>query len=134
VPVLERARAPRCAVGTVGFARMHIELVRQRLARLPTPLPPPRADLEAFVLRAPGTAGRRDFLGPVRDAAALALLYPGPGGEAHVVLQVRPSGDRVHAGEVALPGGKRERATTFPWARPCARRPRRWAWTRPRPA
>jgi 8-oxo-dGTP pyrophosphatase MutT (NUDIX family) len=93
---------------------MHIEVVRQRLARLPTPLPPPRADLEAFVLRAPGPAVGRDLLGPVRDAAALALLYPGPDGEAHVVLQVRPSGDRVHAGEVALPGGKREAGDDFP--------------------
>ena len=60
----------------------------------------------------PGARRGRD--GPVRDAAALALLYPDPAGEAHIVLQVRPSGDHVHAGQVALPGGKREPGDQFP--------------------
>jgi len=44
----------------------------------------------------------------------LVLLYPDAQGEAHIVLQVRPSGDHVHAGQVALPGGKREPGDTFP--------------------
>jgi 8-oxo-dGTP pyrophosphatase MutT (NUDIX family) len=52
--------------------------------------------------------------GMPRDAAALVLLYPGPDAEAHVVLTVRPAGDHVHAGQVALPGGKREPADEFP--------------------
>lgn len=50
----------------------------------------------------------------MRDAAALALLYPDDRGEAHVVLMVRPSDDHVHAGQVALPGGAREPADAFP--------------------
>jgi 8-oxo-dGTP pyrophosphatase MutT (NUDIX family) len=57
---------------------------------------------------------RRGDGGPVRDAAALMLLYPDASGEAHIVLQVRPSGDHVHAGQVALPGGKREPHDRFP--------------------
>jgi 8-oxo-dGTP pyrophosphatase MutT (NUDIX family) len=42
-----------------------------------------------------------------RPAAALVLLYPGPGGLAHVVLAQRSvvAGDH-HSGEVSLPGGK----------------------------
>jgi 8-oxo-dGTP pyrophosphatase MutT (NUDIX family) len=52
--------------------------------------------------------------GGTRDAAALVLLYPGPGDEAHLVLTVRPAGDHVHAGQVALPGGKREPGDEFP--------------------
>ncbi len=95
---------------------MHIDLARQRLADLPSPLPPPRPEIEAQVLREgvlpPGA--RRDPDGPVRDAAALILLYPDGDGEAHVVLQVRPSGDHIHAGQVALPGGKREPDDHFP--------------------
>jgi 8-oxo-dGTP pyrophosphatase MutT (NUDIX family) len=52
--------------------------------------------------------------GSTRDAAALVLLYPGPGDEAHIVLTVRPAGAHVHAGQVALPGGKREAGDEFP--------------------
>ena len=95
---------------------MHIETVRRRLADLPAPLPPPRPEIDARILRQgpmpPGA--RRDGDGPIRDAAALMLLYPDATGEAHIVLQVRPSGDHVHAGQVALPGGKREPEDHFP--------------------
>ena len=49
-----------------------------------------------------------------REAAALVLIYPGTAGEARLVLTVRPAGDHVHAGQVALPGGKREPGDTFP--------------------
>ena len=95
---------------------MHIDIVRRRLADLPSPLPPPRPEIEAHILREgpmpPGA--RRGTDGPVRDAAALALLYPDAQGEAHIVLQVRPSGDHIHAGQVALPGGKREPDDQFP--------------------
>jgi 8-oxo-dGTP pyrophosphatase MutT (NUDIX family) len=51
---------------------------------------------------------------PPRQAAALVLLYPDAAGEAHLVLTVRPGGDHVHAGQVALPGGKREERDVFP--------------------
>jgi 8-oxo-dGTP pyrophosphatase MutT (NUDIX family) len=95
---------------------VHIDTVRRRLADLPSPLPPPRPEIEAHILRQgpmpPGA--RRGPDGPVRDAAALALLYPEADGEAHIVLQVRPSGDHIHAGQVALPGGKREPEDQFP--------------------
>jgi 8-oxo-dGTP pyrophosphatase MutT (NUDIX family) len=49
------------------------------------------------------------------EAAVLALLYPDRGGddpeaplESHILLTVRPSGMARHAGQVALPGGRRE--------------------------
>ena len=95
---------------------MRLELARARLTDLPSPLPPPRADIEAEILQMgqlpPGA--RRNGDGPVRDAAALVLLYPDAAGEAHIVLMVRPSGDHIHAGQVALPGGKRESHDQFP--------------------
>jgi 8-oxo-dGTP pyrophosphatase MutT (NUDIX family) len=95
---------------------VHIDLVRRRLAELPSPLPPPRPDIEAHVLREgpPPRGARRHPGGLVRDAAALILLYPDAEGEANIVLQVRPSGDHIHAGQVALPGGKREPEDHFP--------------------
>jgi len=95
---------------------VHIDLVRRRLTDLPSPLPPPRPEIEARILRqgALPPGARRDPNGPVRDAAALILLYPGADGEAHIVLQVRPSGDHIHAGQVALPGGKREPEDHWP--------------------
>jgi 8-oxo-dGTP pyrophosphatase MutT (NUDIX family) len=94
---------------------VHIETVRRRLVELPSPLPPPRPEIEAHVLReGPLPRGARRRGGPVRDAAALVLLFPDAHGEAHIVLQVRPSGDHVHAGQVALPGGKREPGDRFP--------------------
>ncbi len=95
---------------------MHIEIVRRRLADLPSPLPPPRPEIEARIVDS-GTRppwAQPDPGAGVRDAAALALLYPDATGEAHIVLQVRPGGDHIHAGQVALPGGKREPADDFP--------------------
>jgi 8-oxo-dGTP pyrophosphatase MutT (NUDIX family) len=95
---------------------MRFELARQRLSHLPAPLPPPRPDIEAHILqRGPLPRGaRRSTLGPARDAAALALLYPDAAGEARIVLMVRPGGDHIHAGQVALPGGAREDGDRFP--------------------
>ena len=95
---------------------MRLERARGRLANLPTPLPPPRPEIDAHIIRtgALPRGARRDMDGPTRDAAALILLYPDASGEAHIVLMVRPSGDHVHAGQVALPGGKREDGDTFP--------------------
>lgn len=51
-------------------------------------------------------AGVRDA--PCREAAVLALLYPDNAGRAHLLLTVRPDGMKQHAGQVALPGGRRE--------------------------
>lgn len=48
-----------------------------------------------------------------REAAVLALFYPGNDGNAHLLLTVRPSGMNQHAGQVALPGGRREEAESL---------------------
>ena len=95
---------------------MRFEVAHDRLLRLPAPLPAPRAEIEAHVLaEGPVPPGiRRAMAGPSRDAAALILLYPDVTGEANLVLLVRPGGDHVHAGQVALPGGRREESDTFP--------------------
>jgi 8-oxo-dGTP pyrophosphatase MutT (NUDIX family) len=95
---------------------MRFDLARALLDPLPEPLPPARADIAAHVLGSgplPGSR-RRDWEGAPREAAALVLLYPDARGEAHVVLMLRPAEDRVHAGQVALPGGKREADDDFP--------------------
>jgi len=95
---------------------MRFDSALERLGRLPDPLPPPRTDIEARVL----TEGplpealRRVPFGPAREAAALVLLYPDTWGEACTVLTVRPEGEHIHAGQVALPGGKREPGDEFP--------------------
>lgn len=95
---------------------MRFELACQRLSRLPHPLPPPRSEIDAHILsgeRMPPVM-QRAMARPVRDAAALILIYPDADGEATIVLTVRPGGDHVHAGQVALPGGKREAGDRFP--------------------
>jgi 8-oxo-dGTP pyrophosphatase MutT (NUDIX family) len=95
---------------------MRFEVARRRLRSLPSPLPLPRPDIEAHVLSEGPLRGRvrRHMIGPPRDAAALVLLYPDAAGEARIVLTLRPTGDHVHAGQVALPGGKREADDVFP--------------------
>lgn len=93
---------------------MQFDHVHARLSRLPAPLPPPPATLEPEVLRQGRLPSPADRPGTIRDAAALVLLYPDVEGEAHIVLTVRPGGDHVHAGQVALPGGKREPGDRFP--------------------
>ena len=45
---------------------------------------------------------------PVRDAAVLVLIVPGPGGDARVVLTERVDRGGHHSGEVSLPGGQVE--------------------------
>lgn len=52
----------------------------------------------------------RGAMPPVRPAATLLLLYPGPDGELRLPLTVRHEGLRAHAGEVSLPGGAVEDA------------------------
>ena len=43
-----------------------------------------------------------------RAASVLVLVFPGPVGEARLVLTERPSYDGHHSGEVSFPGGKAE--------------------------
>lgn len=55
---------------------------------------------------------------PWREASVLILLYAGFGGIVFPLIQ-RPPGTGVHAGQVSLPGGSREKGET---ARECALR------------
>ena len=91
--------------------------VLARLAVLPDPLPPAPTALDARVLasvdRLPGWVQRRGEPA-TRDAAALVLLYPDAAGEAWLVLTERPPGSHRHAGQIALPGGKRDPGDDFP--------------------
>jgi 8-oxo-dGTP pyrophosphatase MutT (NUDIX family) len=77
------------------------------LATLPGPLPEGPA-----VLMPQFTDGRlRPRLEPpasARPAAVLVLVFPGPDGDARLVLTERTSYDGFHSGEVSFPGGKAE--------------------------
>jgi 8-oxo-dGTP pyrophosphatase MutT (NUDIX family) len=81
--------------------------IRVRFAAAPRPLPPPPVWLRPELLP-DGTPFERPAPPPdARPAAALVLVYPGPDGEAHLVLTERVEyGADHHSGEVSLPGGK----------------------------
>jgi 8-oxo-dGTP pyrophosphatase MutT (NUDIX family) len=81
--------------------------VRVRFAAAPRPLPPPPAWLRPERLP-DGVPFERPAPPPdARSAAALVLVYPGPDGEAHLILTERVEyGADHHSGEVSLPGGK----------------------------
>lgn len=88
-------------------ARMIPEQVRARFTAARRPLPPPPAWLRPERLP-DGVPFERPAPPPdARPAAALVLVYPGPDGEAHLVLTERVEyGADHHSGEVSLPGGK----------------------------
>jgi len=89
---------------------VRFDLVLERLAALPDPLPAPADVLVPVILGGverrppqvppPGRAGR--------PAGVLVLLYPDADGVARVVLTERASRDGHHSGEVSFPGGKAE--------------------------
>lgn len=95
---------------------MRFEEAERRLRDLPVPLPEAPARIEASVItRGPPRPGMSaDRTARPREAAALVLLYPDAAGVAHIVLIARPAGDHVHAGQIALPGGKRESTDDYP--------------------
>jgi 8-oxo-dGTP pyrophosphatase MutT (NUDIX family) len=89
---------------------VRFDLVLDRLATLPDPLPAPAGILMPVardgIERWPADAalpGRRG-----RPAGVLVLLYPDDEGSARVVLTERASRDGHHSGEVSFPGGKAE--------------------------
>jgi 8-oxo-dGTP pyrophosphatase MutT (NUDIX family) len=85
---------------------MEFEEARRRLSVLPDPLPAPPSALRPILLLGGGLPGLAGLTaGPARAAAVLALVHPGPEGDAQVVLTERPVGELRHSGEVSLPGG-----------------------------
>jgi len=90
---------------------LSLRLVQQALA-----LTPPAFDAEAAQLRlAPSLRPRQreaQKAGQARLAATLLLLYPHEGG-LHFVLTRRPDTLKNHAGQISLPGGRKEDGETF---------------------
>ena len=87
---------------------MRIDVVADRLARLPERLP-----AAPVVLMPVLTDGRpRPRFERVADedrpAAVLVLIVAGDDGSARVVLTERPTYDGLHSGEISFPGGKVE--------------------------
>ena len=81
-----------------------------RLARLGEPvepLPDGRQGLAVTFLDG-RLRPRLDPTATARAASVLVLVFPGPDGEARIVLTERLSYDGHHSGEVSLPGGKAE--------------------------
>jgi 8-oxo-dGTP pyrophosphatase MutT (NUDIX family) len=89
---------------------VRFDLVLDRLATLPDPLPAPAAILMPVardgIERWPPDAAPAGGRG--RPAGVLVLLYPDDEGFARVVLTERASRDGHHSGEVSFPGGKAE--------------------------
>jgi len=89
---------------------VRFDLVVERLATLPDPLPAPAEvlmpvfvdDIGRWPPRVP-PPGR-----PGRPAGVLVLLYPDDEGMARIVLTERATRDGHHSGEVSFPGGKAE--------------------------
>ena len=90
---------------------MRFDLVFERLANLPHPLPAPASVLMPVVVGADVDLRTRDGPPPGRagrPAGVLALIYPDDEGIAHVVLTERAARDGHHSGEVSFPGGAAE--------------------------
>jgi coenzyme A diphosphatase NUDT7 len=90
-------------------AALAMETRAARRAAAPPPPPPPPLEALAAALAAAHPLGA-PAPPPVarRRAAVLVALYAGANGAARVVLTRRAAALPTHAGEVCLPGGKRE--------------------------
>jgi 8-oxo-dGTP pyrophosphatase MutT (NUDIX family) len=91
---------------------VRFDLVVERLANLPDPLPAPAEVLMPVVAGGIGLDVRvRDVAvsdRAPRPAGVLALVYPDEAGVAHIVLTERAARDGHHSGEVSFPGGAAE--------------------------
>jgi 8-oxo-dGTP pyrophosphatase MutT (NUDIX family) len=89
-----------------------IDALEQRLQRaLAGPLPGPEAQLTMAPAPRPGWQPGRLPEG-LRDAAALALIYPRDGAP-HLLLTVRAADLPHHGGQISLPGGEVEPGESF---------------------
>jgi 8-oxo-dGTP pyrophosphatase MutT (NUDIX family) len=90
---------------------VRFDLVVERLADLPDPLPAPASVLMPVVVGSDVDLRTRDGPHPgraARSAGVLALIYPDDAGIAHIVLTERAARDGHHSGEVSFPGGAAE--------------------------
>jgi 8-oxo-dGTP pyrophosphatase MutT (NUDIX family) len=90
---------------------VRFDLVVERLANLPDPLPAPASVLTPVVVGSDQELRTRDGPPPGRPgrpAGVLALIYPDHQGFARIVLTERASRDGHHSGEVSFPGGAAE--------------------------
>ena len=90
---------------------MRFDLVVERLATLPDPLPAPASVLTPVVVGSDQEVRTRDGPPPGRPgrpAGVLALIYPDGEGIARIVLTERAARDGHHSGEVSFPGGAAE--------------------------
>jgi 8-oxo-dGTP pyrophosphatase MutT (NUDIX family) len=86
--------------------------LERRLARaLAGPLPGATAQLAMAPTPRPGWQPGQ-IPGGLRDAAALALIYP-RGGAPHLLLTVRAADLPHHGGQISLPGGELEPGESF---------------------
>jgi 8-oxo-dGTP pyrophosphatase MutT (NUDIX family) len=94
---------------------MRFQTVAERVSHLADPLPHGSRAIDPVLLGRPEALPdwTRSEPTAARRAAALVLLFPDDGGEAHVVLTERPHGMR-HAGQVSFPGGKEDPGDDFP--------------------
>jgi len=90
---------------------VRFDLVVERLANLPDPLPAPASVLTPVVVGSDQELRTRDGPPPGRPgrpAGVLALIYPDHQGFARIVLTERASRDGHHSGEVSFRGGAAE--------------------------
>jgi 8-oxo-dGTP pyrophosphatase MutT (NUDIX family) len=90
---------------------VRFDLVVERLATLPDPLPAPASVLTPVVVGSDQEVRTRDGPPPGRPgrpAGVLALIYPDGEGIARIVLTERAARDGHHSGEVSFPGGAAE--------------------------
>ena len=91
---------------------MRIEIVAERLAKLPDRLPAGPAELMPVLTDGRVRPSFSRVAAEDRPAGVLVLIVPGDDGSARVVLTERTTYDGLHSGEVSFPGGKVEPADT----------------------